>query len=366
MASATGETVDRPDPPEAKEPPPFLGSRPAFLEAARRLGVWIRGTSQGYPWRHVAIVAAALAGVYLVGYGIAIASGQVALYLGYIVVPLVLAEIGWAVVAMDWLRDQYRSALWAWRLNFGEAYEGVLRDYWTRLTESRSSRAFSGSIALIAAAVPLAMRETGGSVLGLQSIAGPIVAAAPGLMVLFVLLAAGLGYVAGWGGYLILEHIRFLQALARMDLNPYRVLTGESQIEEIGRLSFVSSLAWFAAVALATLVLYRHLSAGALGLYAVALVIGFASFLLPQLSLHHILVSAKKELIREYRNLLPEGWQSRPAISESVRVMTILNLIRAVDGIPEWPVDVRVVASELIAALLPVAAALLAPSVGGL
>ncbi len=366
MSTGTGAPVDHPDSPEAKDPPPFLGTRPEFLEATRRLGMWIRGPTHGYPWRHVGVVAAWLAGIYLIGYGIAMASGQTALYLGDIVVPLVLAEIGWAVIAMDWLRDQYRSALWAWRLNFGEAYEGVLRDYWTRLTRSRSSRSFSLTIALIAATVPLVVRETGGTVLGLQSIAGPIVAAAPALMVLFVLLAAGLGYVAGWGGYLILEHIRFLRALARMDLNPYRVLTGESQVEEIGRLSFVSSLAWFAAVALATLVLYRHLSPGSLGLYAVVLVIGFASFLLPQLSLHHILVSAKQKLIGEYRALLPEGWQSRPVISENLRVMTILNLIRAVDGIPEWPVDVRVVASELIAALLPVAAALLAPSIGGL
>lgn len=352
--------------PDGEDPPAdFLEERPAFLTFTRGLLGRLDRFGTSRPWTHALGVTTALLGVYAVGFLTAWATGDFGGFVTFYAVPLVLAEIGWGIFSMDWLRDRYRQVLWEWRRNFGGEYRDRLDAHWKRLADEYASLRFTGPLMAICAGLILGVRVLPGFASFVGSIAQPVVSAPGPLFVYFLVLGVALGYVAGWGVHIIVEHMAFLAALARAHLNPYGIMTGESGIEAVANLSFLSSVSWFGAVALATGVLYRNLDVGSIALYLFAVAIGLVGFLVPQVYLHRMLVGAKSALEAEFQSLLPRDWQRVGRVVEDLRTMTVLNLIRSVDTIPEWPINITVIITGLIAAVLPIAVAAIGVNLGG-
>lgn len=349
---------------EAEHAPGFLDERPPFLKAARwalRPLRWFERASVGV---HMLGVVVLLGILYAAGLAIGYEQGDAEQVLRFYFLPVMLVEIGWGVFAIDWARGRYKRILWDWRKNFGEWYQDTLYRHWRRLCHDKESYWVTAPAAAAVAGYIIGIRVSHGSTIPIPSISQPIVLGSPAEFVYITIVGAILGYVGGWGIYIIIEHTRFLHSLSQKHLIAFRVITGESEIKELAEFSLMNSVNWFVALAIVSPIFFTNINRASISGYIAATLIGFVAFILPQFYLHDIMVRAKSTLVRELRDTLPSGVQETQALTSDVRAMSILTLIRTTDQMPDWPIDIRVVMTEVLGVLLPVVTGILGAQFG--
>ncbi len=333
------------------------GTLPEFLEDRPRALRWIGDLSGFLHTPFVGTVALLVAGLW-------VADGALANYYGYfgdfvrlLAAPALFLGVVIAIGFIEWTRIRYRKVLWGWHSNFGEEYIDRLRAHWRNLCDDRRMLVTILPVEVVLLGYLVSIRlAIAPSLLPVTAVEFPFLDG-PILLfgIVFLLLLVG-AYWVGMAIYIIYELTNFTRTVSGLPLHQFQLLSGEADLSDLASLSVVISTMWFVGVALATVVFSQNFDLFSLGIYAVAVVIGTFLFVVPQWFLHQAIVRGKERIVRQLRSSLPGRWHEQAEVRHDERTMTLLTLIRQVDGVKDWPVDVKTTLSLVLGMIVPVAA----------
>jgi len=338
-------------------PSPYLHRRPFLLRTSHRVCKLTGGP-------HEFAVFVALLAAYVIGAAIAYSEGLLGQYLDWYILVAILFAMGWVTGWLEWGRKLYTGLLWKWRNNFDERYLPLARKHLeTALGDGHSVWIIVPALILGEGEV-LSVRLSGGTVLQVPPVSRWIVFGPLPIFIFLMIVLTAAGVIAGVAVSAVLEHVVFMHRLAKLPLDPFRLLSADTYLGELAKFGFAASMSWFVGVAVAGIILYGDLNAVTIPLYGLAAVVGLVLFFLPQIYINRMIVRSKKRLKMRLRRLLPKDWEKPDRLTADPRIPHTLELIQHADGVKDWPIDVPVIFSELMAALIPFGATFLTQVAG--
>lgn len=337
--------------------PMFFHERPILYRAWHRVQVRAR-------LPHEAGVVVVLLGYYTLGALIAAALGELPQFVAFFILPALLVIDAIGLIGVDLARVNYGRILWKWTPDFDEPYLSQVRDHWDRINYAARAHILSVFGLLMALSYVIAIRATDAQLFPIPAISRPILLGNPILFLYIAIVVCLTGYLGGLGIHITLEHIQFVDRIRRIRLNPQRLLMGETELVEFAWFSFAISVTWFISLGVVAFVFYGDFDLVTYSIYFSGILIGFLLFFLPQYYLHRLVSDSKLELVAEIAADVPPDFVRIKDPTARQMALTSLILIRSIDSIEEWPVNVRVVATEMIAATLPIFVAVFGPAVG--
>jgi len=338
-----------------------LSKRPEFLDDRPLASIGLGRVSSA---SHLPLIGGILLlSVVLYGLGAAIAQEENELhaYASFYILPLLISLVAIGLYFISIAPHRYGNILWNWSPHFGAEYEDHLRSHWHRINHSKQTHILSFSGGAGGVLYVSLIRLLGPGIVPIPPISQPILFGGPILFGYVAIICGVTGYFAGLGLHIVIEHLRFYSRLPRLRLDPHRLIVGDTELTRLAWFSFSISLIWFACLAVVAIIFYGDFDAVTIGLFACGSLFGVMLFLVPQVYLHEVIQLAKKTLVAEIAGSLPRNWATQEVLAADPSIAPRLTLIRSVDSITEWPVDLRLVLSEIGAVLLPVAASVLSP-----
>ena len=328
-------------------------------------------------------------GIYLIGLALAFHYGEPRQYLGNPLVPSLLVATGWCAVWISWASSVYEAGMYevtkgraSWAaltfLRLPEDRKAELKAHWDRLCDTRQALKYSiPAMALIAVYAFFSIYTP----FGLPTLAPTSVIALyrfpdqSYIMFLYLTAVAAIFALTGsFGLFFTFEHLRFLSSFVKGETNSLasdkttttvrNLYLAHKPLQELASATFLSSTAWFGAVAILVGVFVVEVNVATFLGLLVLIGFGFYVFIRPQWEAHVLIRTAKETALKQLEVSLGEQWYDAQRGVPKPEHLTTLAVVHGISAMDDWHIDLRLVAAQVAGALVPILLAFAGGSLG--